>query len=678
MVLDYRFWQQEFGGDPSVVGQVVRVQGIPLTIVGVTEPMYEGLRMDVTPDVTVPLQLLDRLLGRTPNPARPLGATLLVGRLADGVTIERARTEVDTLWPSIQEATVPTGFDEQRREEFLSMHVEMTSVETGVAFGTAFVGNSQRSDYASVLLTLLALTVVLLAIACINLSGLLLTRAASRAHELRIRLAVGASRARLIQELVVQGMLLAILGSTVALPVAWFGTEAIGQRLWTNTTMRLAPDLFVILVSAAVAIAVGTTVSLVPAWAVSRQSAGFHVRGGRGMTLATRRLTRTLLVSQVALSFMLVAGAGLLLRSVSHLWNTDPGFRVEGLWVARLTAQPGGYRDIDKAAYYPQLVAQLSSIPGVQGASLARLFPYAGDSSLLQQNVSPGGPLRAEEVAAGWDIVSPGFFRTAGITLLEGRDFDWTDGIASPRVAIINRALARRLFPSDRAVGQTISLGSGPAQGSCEIVGIVADATLGDTRAEHLPVVYRPWLQGEGYTRSPVAQLRTTSDISLLRDRLRETSRSLGVEYVLEDGTAAARLRRALAREEVAAGISSVAGGLALLIAGIGLYGALAYSVTLRTSEIAVRMALGATHWSVFRVVAREGLLVSGLGIVFGLVGALAATRYLESLLFGVTPADPATFVMMSLLFLGAACFACYIPARRATRIDPMAALRRD
>ena len=678
VVLGYRFWQQQYGAGPNVVGQTLRVQGVPLTIVGVADSDYGGLRIDVVPDVTVPLQLLDEIFGRPPNPARPLGATLMVGRLGARVTPEQARTELDTLWPSIRDATVPPGFYPTQRERFLSTHMAMISLETGLAFSPQFVGATVRDSYATVLLLLLALAGVLLGVACVNLSGLLLTRTAMREHELRTRIALGASRARLIQGLLAQGFVLAVLGSVVALPIVWVTIEVVNRELSMGTHALLTPDLGVLAVTLSTAVAIGTTISLIPAWAVGRLTADNQRRDARTISRTTRPLTRGLLVAQVALSFALVAGAGLLVRSLAYVWNSDPGFEADGLHLVRLIPQPHADRDVDTETYYPELVTQLTSLPGVQSVSLSRLFPYVGDANLVRQGVSAADSDHVDAVMAAWDNVSPGFFRTAGIPQVDGRDFEWTDGPTAPSVAIINRALARQLFPTNRAVGQVIRFDTGPGQGSFEIVGIVSDATMGDLRAEHLPVVYRPWLQGGGYTRSPVVQLRTTGDVMMLRDQVRETAAALGEEYVLEDVAAMSRLRTALARERLAASVSSVSGILAVLIAAIGLYGALAYSVTRRTPEIAVRMALGASRRSIFRLVVSEGVYVVALGLTIGLALALVATRTLGSLLFGIGPNDPTTLATVTVLLIVVACGACSIPAYKATSVDPMVSLRHE
>ena len=579
-VLHHRFWERAFDADPRVVGQTIRLSGVPLTIIGIAEPRYTGLRIDVTPEVSVPLALLDPVLNRRPDPKRPVGATLVIARLADGVSMHRAQAELDTIWPRVLADTTPPGIAAAERAELRSATVQLRSFANGQSYRMPDGRDAVRDRDGTTVGYLLALTATLLVMVTLNVGGVALTRNCARMNELRVRLALGASRGRLLQALGIHGLLLAAFGTVAALPVTWWAAARLGGLLWPGSPQPLTPDGRVLTVVTAVSVAVGLGVGLLPALALGTNGGSLHVGPVPSASRAARLPMRLVLASQVALSCVLLVIAMSVAGNLVRVWGTSPGFRVDGLHVARLLTRPGASA-VDASVYYPSLLTHLAGLPGVRSASLARLFPYAADASLYRHEVRAGGTGTEDAVAAGWDLVSPGLFRTTSVPRLEGRRFTWADDATSPPVAVVNQALARRLFPPNEAVGQHL-LATAPFEGTVEIVGVVADATLGDLRAERLPIVYRPWLQGGGHTSSPIVQLRLDAELPNVGDQLREATVALGQEYVLEDGPARARLQDALARDGVATAVSSLSSALALLMMALGLYGALAYTVTAR------------------------------------------------------------------------------------------------
>jgi predicted permease len=670
VVLGSGYWQRRFGGDRSVIGRTLRVDGFPLEIIGVTSPDFRGLRVESAPDVTFPL-LLMRQLDDPPNPTRPVRAYYVVGRLAAGVTLERAQAELSALWSAVRDGAIPPAASAETRAAIRAQQLRVEPLSTGFS--------DLRPRYGAALRVLFGLTGLLLLIACVNLSGLVLARLASREQELTVRVALGASRSQLVRQLFVEGLVLTGIGTIAAVPLAWWSSVAIGKTVWTGFTpmaLRLTPDARMLALATAVAGATAITIGLLPAWTTFRRHAKTDRQHARTVTHRTHWWGKTLLVAQVALSLVLLFGAGLLSKSLSRLQSVDLGFRASGVAFGRVSGLPGGYTSFDAPTYYAELYHRLAALHGVSSVSFSRAFPAP---VVMPETIGradrPGGP---DDVAGALDAVSPRFFETVGMTLLRGRDFDWHDNAGSPAVAIVNQTLARRLVGTEDALGQRIRTGTEASRQSIEIVGIVSDARFGDPRTNPVPMVFRPSFQEMSLLRAPIVEVRSTAEPAAVAEAIRGTLKSMGREYTSGVLGLDEQVNQSMLRERVMARLSTYFAGLAVLLAAIGVYGLLAYAFTRRTREIGVRIALGASRPAVLRMVLRDGLVLVLLGIVIGAPCAVLSARLLTSVLFNLSPMDPVTLAGSAAFFILLGAFAALAPAARAAHVDPLVALRAE
>lgn len=523
---------------------------------------------------------------------------------------------------------------------------------------------------------------MLLMIGCVNLSGLLLARTAARDQELAIRYALGSSRGRIVQQLLVESLLLSLIGATIALPLAWWAARAASTLLWEGATplaQSLTPDSRVLAVTAAVAITTGLVMALLPAWSASRSRPQAGLRADRTVAHASSRLGKALLVAQVAMSLVLLVGAGLFASSLTKLRGLDIGVRTEALRWSRLFGVPGAYRNQNDLVYYPELVRQLSEAPGVESVALASHFPnYFGLGDLIPtQPLARADATDPSDVADGiMENVTPRFFETAGIRLLRGRDFTWHDDGQHSAVAIINESLSHKLFPNGDALGKRIRIGNDPKRAQVEVVGITSDAAIGSYKLPHVPVAFRPRMQELQLSRAPVMLFRARGDAAAADQAMASVIAGLGQEYPRQFYAVDEFIELSLLRERLLAGLSSFCAGLAVLLAFIGLYASLAFAVARRTREIGVRMALGSSRGDVMRMVVGESLLLTLLGIAIGIPCALGAGGLIGSFLFGLAPSDPTTLIVASAFFVIVGAAAAARPALRASSVDPMTALR--
>jgi putative ABC transport system permease protein len=663
-VIGFGFWQRAFNGDPKVVGQSIRVEGVPLTIVGVTERGFSGLLASSTPDITLPATTLPRFL-KTPTTQ----VSHLVGRLRPGVTLVQARDELVRLWPAVREATAPQA-SAAARSAFLSQRLLVE------AAGHGFFND--RDTFASLLYRLIAFSGALLVLACANLAGFLLARSASRSHEFAVRRALGATTGHLVRDCLVEGLVLSIGGAVVALPATWATSAWLGRMLLARDrppSISFAPDFRVLTAAAAATVLTGLAIGLFSARAAARSRA--LLAGAHPRSTANLRVGGALVVPQVALAVVLLFGSGLVTRSLFNLGAADTGFRPEHLALAPLFAQPAAPSEIPSPdTYYPSLLQDLSALPGVESAALARLFPRLDDETTLLQpaGARPDGP----QVQVARDVVSPGLFATAGIRVTKGRDFTWHDGPTAAPVAVINATLARRLFPNGDAVGSKIALGADERRRELEVVGVVADVTLGNVRRAHVPTVFRPVLQETSFARyaSVIVRTRAGSAPGDLAAGIAKTVRARGLDYVDSVRGAGDQLSLGLSRDRLSAELSAAFALLATLVSFLGLQGLLACIVAMRTREFGIRLAVGASRRRVLLSVLGRGLALTAAGLLIGLPCALAAGRMAESLLFGLSSSDAPTLVGSSAAILAVGALAGLAPAWRASRGDPAEILR--
>jgi predicted permease len=675
-VLGYEFWHSRLGGAVDVVGKQIRVEGHPFSIIGVTRKWFAGMTTGQPPDITIPITAYPPLMegNEFTLDSRSILWLSVIGRLKDGVTIEQARAQLQSFWPDVLLTTASTETPGPRRQRFLSMGLEVSSAAKGFTSGL-------RSQFARPLYVLAGIVGLILLVACVNLASLMLARAAACSHEMSVRVAIGASRWSLARQVLTESLALSLAGALLGLAFAFWGSRLLVLLMTQGSllppTVDVSPDLRVLSLTASVTILTGILFGIAPAWRSSREDpATVLQQNARNLSGGTGRLSKALIITQVALSLVLLLGAGLLARSFEKLCSIDLGFQKESVLEIALYPKPGGYQNLDVNSYHKQLLARISSLPGVGSVSFGDATipsPQGWHDTVSQMTADSSTGIRLMANAA---LVSPGFFRTLAIPLLRGRDFNETDDKKHARIAIVNSNLAERLFPNGDAIGKSIRFGFMPDYENIEIVGIASNARIFNIRDATTPVIFLSSFQYPHEWGGLI--VRTKEAPEALAKTVGHEVESLGHEYVLRTRTVAQTISAELVEERVIAMLSGFFAALAILLASIGLYGLMSYAVTHRTREIGIRVAVGAQRQSLLWLVLRETLTLALLGIAIGIPSALAATRLIASMLFGLTSSDVPTIVAVSMLLLVVALFAGYLPARRASAIDPIVALRTE
>ncbi|PYU37395.1 MAG: hypothetical protein DMG54_33780 [Acidobacteria bacterium] len=675
-VLGYEFWRNRFGGAPDVVGKQIRIEGHPFTIIGVTRRSFTGMTVGEPPDITIPITAYPALMegNEFTLDSRSILWLSVIGRLKDGITIEQARAQLQSFWLDVLLATASTETPGARRERFLSMGLEVTSAAKGFR-------SDLRTQFTRPLYVLAGIVGLILLVACVNLANLMLARAAARSHEMSVRVAIGASRWSVARQVLAECLALSVAGALLGLVFAFSGSRLLVLLMTQGSLFPVAldvsPDLRVLSLTMFVAVLTAISFGIAPAWRCSREDpASVLQQNARSVGGGTGKLSKALIVTQVALSLVLLLGAGLLARSFEKLYSIDLGFQKESVLEIALYPKPGGYQNLNLNSYHKQLVARISSLPGVSSVSFGDATipsPQGWHDTVSQMTADSSTGIRLMANAA---LVSPGFFRTLGIPLLRGRDFNETDDEKHARIAIVNSNLAERLFPNIDAIGKTIRFGFMPDYENIEIVGIARNARIFDIRDATTPVIFLSSFQYPHEWGGLI--VRTKEAPETLAKTVGHEVESLGHEYVRRTRTVAQTISAELVEERVTAILSGFFAALAILLASIGLYGLMSYAVTRRTREIGIRVAVGAQREGVLWLVLRETLTLALLGIAIGIPSALAATRLIASMLFGLTSSDVPTIVAVSALLLVVALFAGYLPARRASAIDPIVALRTE
>ena len=657
VVLSHALWQQRFGGDPRISGQKITLNDNPYLIVGVMPPGFKhplpGMRLPV--EVWAPLGLDPAKTGRRGD---FLG---VVARLKPGVVIEQARAEMNALMGRLE-----TQYPATNRGWGV---IVLPLLER-------FVGEMRPTLYL-----LLAAVGFLLLIACANVANLLLARATLRRREVAIRSALGAGRWRIVRQLLTESALLSLLGGAVGLLLAEWGMDAlIGASPASLPRIReVNLDWRVVGVAFGVSLVTGVLFGLLPAL----QAANLHLNevlkdGGRGAadTARGKRVRGAIVVAEVALALTLLIGAGLMLRSFARLQNVNPGYNAENVLAVGLSIPAARYKEEPQVvAFYERLLDQVSTMPGAQSAGLVDALPLAGGSYL--SFVIEGRVLQPtdNEPDAEHRVVSPGYFKAMGIPLIRGRLLSERDHAQSPFATVISETMARRYWPNEDPIGKRINLGDPQTSPWRTIVGIVGDVRNEGLNSEPNPQMYISFTQAPRWSLTLI--VRGSGDptglIAGVRSKVAGLDRDLPLYNIR---TLKQMVAESLARERFGLLLIVTFAGLALMLAGVGVYGVLAYSVTQRTYEIGVRLALGASRRDVLRLVAGQGMKLVSVGVSIGLLAAFTLTRLMTGLLYGVSPTDPLTFIGVAALLAIVALAACYIPARRAAKVDPMAALK--
>ena len=689
-VISDAYWKRRFGASPLIVGQNLIVNNRPFTVIGVTPPDFFGTIVGSAPDVFLPSRSGELILPRRTRITDSI-LPFILARFQHGADQEQARAALSLV---VQQSALEQAGAEltpERRQAIQQQTLRVLPATQGF--------NALRQQFSTPLRLLMAVVGLVLLIACANVANLLLARAAAREKEIALRLALGASRWRIVKQLLIESVLLAFLGGGVGLLLASWSSSLLlsvfssGQNSFTAgapLSISAPLDLRIVGFTALVSIAAAILFGLAPAWRATRLDLtpslkDAPVGGGRGRF----GWGRALVVTQVAVSLLLLVGAGLFIRTLAKLRNVDLGFQREHVLVFSVDPQLINYRREQIGGLYKQMIERIEGVPGVTSASLARQGLLSGSGT--QGSITVPGftpPERENQLSRSGDRVEldvpylsqvgPNFFRTLGMTIVRGRDISPQDNETSPKVAVVNEAFARYYFGSADPIGRRFDRGERDG-GEVEIVGVVKDAKAESVKEQTPRTFYVPFLQDPSSWRETTFQVRTTGDplavVAAIRREVLTVEPNLPVFRVK---TLEQQVDETLGQERLVTTLASLFGVLALLLACAGLYGVLSYSVSRRTREIGVRMALGAKRGDVLRYFIRQGMALVLLGLVFGLAAAFALTRFVSSLLFGVSHTDFVTFVVVALGLVMVGLVACYLPARRATKVDPLIALRSE
>ena len=672
LVISHEFWQSEFGGEPNVIGRKLTLADRQFEIIGVTPASFFGLEVGRSFDLALPF-CAAALAGRSNwLDSGTMWVFTVTGRLKPGWSLEQATAQLQAISPGIFESTLPTNYPPVSVKDYLASTLIAVPGGAGVS--------QLRENYAQSLLLLLAIAGAVLLIACANLANLLLARASARQHEIAVRQALGASRGRLIRQLLVESMLLAVTGAALGALLAQSLSQFLVAFISTNANpifLSLTLDWRVLGFAGGLTVLTCLLFGLAPAIRATRMEPGAVMKsGGRGMTAGRERFTlrRGLLVAQVALSLVLVAGALLFSRSLNRLMTQDTGFRQEGILSANVGVRKLNLTRESYPAIREELHDRILAIPGVEAVSFGGPPMRGGGSSTIwMDGTDPRQGVKTLLIGIG-----PDYFRTFEISLLAGREFEVSDRFDAPKVAIVNEAFARRFLNGANPVGQRFwfeAFGDIPER-RYEIVGLVRDIKFGDLREEFRPIIYTTRAQ------DPNA---SPGDNYLIRSRLSQTETVAAVKSLLNEINPAITvsfqsfkpmIEATILRERLMATLSGFFGVLALVLACIGLYGMLSYAVASRTNEIGIRMALGAQARNVRWLILREALLLVTVGVAVGLPLIIAVTRLAATLLYDLSPTDTVSLLSSVLLMLTVGMVAGYLPSRRATLVDPIVALR--
>ncbi len=673
-VISDGFWTRRFGRDPAVLGKSVQVGTQWVTIVGVTPPGFFGLQVGTPLDITLPMMLVEQGLQ-----SKQSWWLSVIGRLAPGATAEQARADLEALWDGY---LTEVGMTRDKRGYF-----------SGIALVPAARGaNELRSSYAEPLMIVMAIVGVVLLIGCANVANLLLARATARQNEMAVRLAIGASRGRLIRQLLTEGVVLVSLGAGAGLLFArWGASFLVAVLAGPAERVVLEPhfDLRVLGFTAGVSVATALLFSLAPALRATRVDAAKPAAAGG--TATHNRLGRALVVVQVTLSVLLLCGAALFLRTLHNLNNVSSGFDRDGVLTMEVEATVPGRTVTPKTpaefradharlgAIWSGFIERVREVPGVSSAAVAAMNPLSGWFRGVR--IAIHGPVQAPEKDRGVSLnqVTDGYFETTGIRLLAGRLFTPGDRSGSLRVAILNETAARAFFGAETPLGRKVNFPGQRVQDEFEIVGVVADTRYKDLRTPDQRMAYLPLEQAIDPITNVAVAVRGPGDVTRLAPSIRAiATETVPGGFVTGIATMEQNVEMSLVRERMLALLATFFAALALILACIGLYGVMAYRVARRTREIGIRIAVGASQPSVVWMMVRETLLLVTIGAALGTLASLAANRYIAGQLFGVTPRDPVAIVV-ALSVLGIVTMvAGYVPARQASRIDPVRALRAE
>jgi len=674
-VISDGFWTRRFARSPLALGKAISLNGVPVTIVGVSRGRFAGLQMGSPMQVFVPITMQPVILPRVQN-----GSVSLLGnpqswwvqilaRLRPDVPERRAETELDAILRQAASPVLKRTADSDR------FHLQFEPGDRGLDY--------LRGKYARPSYVLLALAGLVLLLACLNLANLLLARSASRRRELSTRTALGASRGSILRQMLTESLLLSGFGGTAGLLLGYLGRNIVPRLLTISSQPDQAQVQFdwrVLLFTLGISFATGILFGLAPAWQATRiaDHAGLRESGGATASRDGLRFDKTLVIGQIAISASLVMGAGLFVHTLLNLDRISLGFELNHILLFRLKLPRARYSDKQMTAFSQEMEERLASLAGVRSVGISNIG-IIGDGHSGASFHAAGHPPGNEPDRVQTNAVGVDFFQTLGISILQGRAFNRHDTATSPRVAVVNRTLAQKFFPGENPLGKAFETDSEDGDGPIEIVGIAADTRYADLRTETPPTFYVPYLQKADGPSRMIVEVRTLADPSGVLTEVRGVVESLDRDLpMMNVRTMKDQVQSTLADERA---LAELAGGfslLALVLAAIGIYGMMAYAVNKRTGEIGLRIALGARRDQVLSRILREAFWLTSGGIVLGLVAAMWLTRLIRVMLYGIGSTDAFTVAITALLLISVSLIAAFAPARRASRIDPIRALRHD
>jgi predicted permease len=713
-VLGYGYWERRFGRDLGVVGQTLEINGATVTVVGVAPRGFNGAFVDGATDVYLPITMRERVRYHSnqasdgpEDPAQPIWNQLnvhwlrLLGRRRPEVSIRQANARLGVIFERTKQAQLATHPDPETARMVAAETLKLSPGARGMA--------NWRQELTRPLLMLTGAAGLVLLIACANVANLLLARADGRRREMAVRLGIGAGQRRLVRQLLTESLLLAGMGGALGVLFGAWGSRLLLTLVSLESVplqLDVALDPRKLAFAVAVAMATGVGFGLAPALRATRidlasalkEGAQAALGGGAGRARGPRSaagdgggrgrgagggwrgrrlpLGRALVAAQIALSLLLLIGAGLFVRSLQNLVRLDPGFDRERLVLAEINPRLLGYDDARLVAAYDRVVERLEAIPGVRSASLSQFRLMTGSKSVTEVYLPGTAPSPGHALSAHLTAVTPHYFATAGIPLLRGRGFEPRDRQGALKVAIANQALVRKFFPNRSGIGEHLGFEPGQAR-EYEIVGVARDARYNELGEKTPPMIYLPVAQNPESLRDLELRVASTATEAAVAGALRRAVAEAEPRLaVLGTLTMSEQLDRSLARERTIARLTGFFGALALLLAAIGLYGVMSYSVARRTGEIGLRMALGAARGRVLALVLGDTLRLIAIGVATGLAAALATTRLAASQIYGLTAFDPLTVAVATLVLVAVALLAGFLPARRAADTSPMAALR--
>ncbi|HKO10889.1 MAG TPA: ABC transporter permease [Acidobacteriaceae bacterium] len=674
-VISDGFWTRRFARSPLVLGKAISLNGVRMTIVGVSSGRFAGLQMGSPVQIFVPITMQPAILPRAQNGSVSLldnpqsWWVQVLARLRPDVPERRAEAELDAI---LRQAATPVL---RRTGDLDRFHLQFQPGDRGLDY--------LRGQYARPSCVLLALAGLVLLLACLNLANLLLARCATRRRELSTRMALGASRGSIIRQMLTESLLLSGFGGTAGLLLGYLSRNILPRLLTSSSPLDSAQvpfDWRVLLFTLGISFATGLLFGLAPAWQATRTAdhAGLRESGGATASRQRLRLDKSLVIGQIAISACLLAGAGLFVHTLFNLDRIPLGFESNHILLFRLNLPHARYSDAQMTAFSQQLEGRLASLPGVGSVTVSNIGiigdGHSGATFRVVGHPPGNDPARVQTNAVGFD-----FFRTLGISILEGRAFNRRDTATSPRVAVVNRTLAEKFFPGENPIGKVFETDSEDSDGPIQIVGIAANTRYADLRSETPPTFYIPYLQKADGLGRMMVEVRTLADPGSVLPEVRGIVESLDRDLPMIDvRTMKDQVRSTLAEERA---LAELAGGfslLAVVLAAIGIYGMTSYAVNRRTGEIGLRIALGAQTQQILSRVLREAFWLTSAGILIGLGAALWLTHLIRAMLYGIGNTDALAIASTAVLLLSVSLVAAFAPARRASRIDPIRALRHD